>query len=113
MNGFTLLEKLWERLQPQAKANRFDGFDLEHPPKELILYKFDGCIFCQRVMLFIGQHKLPVVYRDVRENAAYQRELLAHTGRTQVPCLLIDGKPMLESADIVAYLKQVFLKSNA
>lgn len=26
------------------------------------------------------------------------------TGRTQVPCLVVDGKPMLESADIVRWL---------
>ncbi len=116
MKIFSLFEKLWQRLQPAVNASRFAGFDLDKPPTELVLYKFNSCIFCQRVMGFIDQHQLPVSYRDLREHSEYRQELLALTGRSQVPCLLIDGQPMLESADIVAYLHHVFVsggKSNA
>ena len=35
----------------------------------------------------------------------HRQELLDMNGTTQSPCLVIDGKPMLESADIIAYLK--------
>jgi len=106
---FNLFEKLWQRFEPKVDASRFAGFDLTKQPEELILYKFDSCIFCRRVMGFIRQHHLPVSYRDVKNNAAYREELIQLTGRSQVPCLLIDGQPMLESADIVAYLRHVFV----
>lgn len=47
MRFFSLLETLWQRLQPVVDAGRFVGFDLDQPPVEWILSKFDGCIFCQ------------------------------------------------------------------
>ncbi len=31
-------------------------------------------------------------------------DLVSLTGKTQVPCLVINGEPMLESDDIIAYL---------
>jgi glutathione S-transferase len=34
--------------------------------------------------------------------------LVKLTGKTQVPCLVIDGKPMHESEDIKQYLYQTF-----
>ena len=41
------------------------------------------------------------------ETAMQERIQLNH-GRTQVPCLTIDGKPMLESDDIIEYLENTF-----
>ncbi|MBF2054174.1 MAG: glutaredoxin family protein [Candidatus Sericytochromatia bacterium] len=112
MNCFSVFEKLWQRLKPQVESSRFAGFDLTKQPDELVLYKFDRCIFCQRVMGFIRQHQLPVSYRDVQETPAYRQELFQLTGRTQVPCLVIDGQPMLESADIVAYLRHIYVSAD-
>lgn len=77
-------------------------------PQELVLYKYDACPFCRRVMAVIEEHALPVVYRDTRENPHYRQQLIELTGKTQVPCLLIDGQPMLESKEIVQYLQTVF-----
>ena len=108
----SFFKNLWQGLKPVVNASRFDDFEFEKPPVELVLYKFDTCIFCQRVMAFIRKHKLPVTYRDLREHPRYRQELLALTGRSQVPCLLIDGQPMLESADIVAYLHYIFVEGK-
>lgn len=80
----------------------------QSPPQNLVLYKFDSCPFCVRVMRVIEAHDLPVTYRDTRKDTGARQELIQLTGRTQVPCLLIDGKPMLESRDIVRYLQDVF-----
>jgi glutathione S-transferase len=49
-----------------------------------------------------------VAYRDVRAHREHRDELIALTGSTQVPCLVINGRPLLESADIVAWLKSHF-----
>ena len=35
----------------------------------------------------------------------HRQELLDMNGTTQSPCLVVDGEPMLESADIIAYLQ--------
>ncbi|PIQ29130.1 glutaredoxin [bacterium (Candidatus Blackallbacteria) CG17_big_fil_post_rev_8_21_14_2_50_48_46] len=77
-------------------------------PDELVLYKFDACPFCRRVMAVIEEHQWPVVYRDTRENPQYRQKLIELTGKTQVPCLLVDGQPMLESKEIIQYLQTVF-----
>lgn len=81
----------------QAPASR--------PRRTLVLYKFDSCPYCRRVQRVLDQLDLEVELRDTRENPDHRRELRKQTGRTQVPCLFIDGEPMFESADIVDWLQ--------
>ena len=72
---------------------------------ELVLYKKDSCPYCQRVMRWIDAEwagRAPIAYR-VTEPAAAE-ELVRVGGKRQVPCLFVDGTPMYESGDIVAYL---------
>ena len=38
----------------------------------------------------------------------WRKDLRERTGSTQVPCLFINGKPMFESMDIIAWLKANF-----
>jgi glutathione S-transferase len=74
---------------------------------ELTLYKFDACPFCRKVMAYIDEawpKDKPIAYRDVRREADAYDELLRIGGMTQVPCLVIDGVPLYESDDIVAWL---------
>ena len=74
----------------------------------LLLYKFDSCPYCRRVQRALDQLDLDVELRDTRENPEHRRELRQRTGRTQVPCLFIDGEPMFESADINAWLQRTY-----
>ncbi len=74
----------------------------------MILYKFDSCPYCVKVRNVVSELGLDLEMRDTRENDAYRVELLDLAGKTQVPCLVIDGKPMHESDDIVNYLKENF-----
>ena len=76
------------------------------PSHELVLYKFDTCPYCRRVMRVIEALGVPVTYRDTRRERRWREDLLERTGRTQVPCLLIDGEPLFESADISAWLRE-------
>jgi glutaredoxin 3 len=78
----------------------------------LVLYKFDACPYCQRVMDFLRAHPIPVTYKDIRKEPASREALLQLGGKTQVPCLVIDGQPLYESADIVSYLKQYIAKQG-
>ena len=76
---------------------------------ELILYQFESCPYCLTVREAIDQFKVPnVKIRDILEEPKYREELIRLNGTRQVPCLVIDGKPMLESEDIVRFLEKTF-----
>lgn len=70
----------------------------------MVLYVKPGCPFCHRVLDFMVANDIQIETVD-STNPQRRQELLDMNGTTQSPCLVIDGKPMLESADIIAYLK--------
>lgn len=76
----------------------------------LILYHFENCPYCGRVEDAI--HRLgiedKIERRDILQEPKYREELVRLTGLKQVPCLIVDGKPMLESIDIIKYLEKTF-----
>ena len=73
---------------------------------KLALYKTDTCPYCVRVFAAIRRLGVDVEYRD-RGDRKWHADLVARTGRTQVPCLLIDETPMFESADIIRFLEKL------
>jgi glutaredoxin len=73
--------------------------------RDLVLYKFDACPFCAWVQRVVAQLELPVSMRDTRADPAARAELSRRTGGSQVPCLFIDGQPLLESRDIITWLE--------
>jgi glutaredoxin len=74
--------------------------------RELVLFKFDSCPYCRRVQVHVEALGLgdQVKQRDTLMDPEARAELAAATGRTQVPCLFVDGEPLFESADINAWL---------
>lgn len=81
---------------------------------ELKLYHKWMCPYSAKVRDFIEERQLTdqVQYIDRDENAENKQSLKDLTGKTQVPCLLIDGKPMLESEEIVNFLDRQFSSSS-
>ena len=76
---------------------------------KLILYHFEACPYCETVRQAIDRLNVPnIEYRDILKEPRYRDELARMNGTRQVPCLIIDGKPMLESADIVSFLEKSF-----
>jgi len=75
----------------------------------LILYHMDECPYCAKVRDAISKLKIKklIEYREI-DNEKYRDELIDLTDDYQVPCLVIDGKPMLESEDIIIFLKEKF-----
>ena len=61
----------------------------------LTLYHFMGCPYCQRVRDFLDKEGISVPMKDTHENPAYRDELIKIGGKSQVPCLVIDGKASL------------------
>ena len=72
----------------------------------LDFYYFDACPYCQRVINVINKHKIKVNWLDIYENQNALQKLTLITGRKTVPCLFIDGNPMHESLDIIAWLEK-------
>ena len=77
---------------------------------QLWLYKFDSCPYCRRVQRTIDTLGISdrIEFRDTRQDPHWRDDLRSRTGRTQVPCLFIDGEAMFESADISAWLRQQY-----
>ncbi len=72
---------------------------------KLDLYKFDTCPYCQRVMDYIKRSgRTDITMHDIHKSEEDRAYLIANGGKSQVPCLFIDGKAMYESADIIAWL---------
>lgn len=72
---------------------------------KLDYYFFESCPFCQMVLEVINKYSIKVEYCDIQHNKQFLDKLVADTGRRTVPCLYIDGKPMHESRDIIAWLQ--------
>lgn len=72
---------------------------------ELTLYTMDTCSYCQKVLRFLKQNDITVPVKNT-ENSSYRQELLKIGGKTQTPCLVVDGKAVYESEDIIAWFKK-------
>lgn len=73
---------------------------------ELVLYIRRTCPFCVRVLDYMREAGIELPLRDLNFDPDARRTLLEVGGKVQVPCLFIDGKPLYESLDIIAWLKE-------
>ena len=72
---------------------------------ELVLYIRSTCPFCHKVLNYLKSHDLEVKTKDI-SNQLHQDHLIKVGGKSQVPCLFIDNKPLYESSDIIAYFRK-------
>lgn len=77
---------------------------------KLTLYHFDGCPYCSRVKDFLKQNNITISMRDIHTEVGTREELLKIGGKAQVPCLVIDGKALYESVDIINWFKSNWKK---
>ena len=81
-----------------------DGRDCQM--KDLKLYYMEPCPFCKKVIRYMGKNNIDIDLVDIRANPENNKELIEIGGKDQVPMLLIDGKPLYESSDIIKWLKE-------
>ena len=74
-----------------------------------LLYYKKSCPFCQKVLRFMEANHLTMDTRETTQ-PGNQNDLIRIGGKKQVPCLVINGKPLYESDDTVAYLRENFVK---
>jgi glutaredoxin 3 len=96
-----------ERVKPTPAPTPAPVTPTARPEHTLALYKYDACPYCRRVMQVVDRLGLQdtIEYRDTRRDPKWRGDLQDRTGRTQVPCLFIDGEAMFESADIGDWLQ--------
>lgn len=70
------------------------------------LYVMTGCPFCAKVLSFMKSHAIEIPIHDVDQDDTARATLQKVGGKVQCPCLFIDGKPLYESGDIIAYLEE-------
>ena len=75
----------------------------------LTLYHFQGCPYSARVLAFLAKEGTEIPMKDIHQNPAFREELVKIGGKQQVPCLVIDGKALYESLDIIDWLKKNYL----
>ncbi len=75
---------------------------------KLELFYYAQCPFCHMVVSHIKKLDLTekIIFKNTLEDPANRDFHMKTTGRTTVPCLYIDGKPMFESRDIMEWLTQ-------
>lgn len=80
--------------------------------EKLTLYHMSTCMFCVKVRNFMKEHCIEIEMKDVGEDSEAYDELMRIGGKTQVPCLVINGKSLYESLDIIDWLEKNKVVSN-
>ena len=75
---------------------------------DLVLYYRPTCPLCIRVTDFMRSRGIEIPLRNISIDSEAARTLVSVGGKQQVPCLFIDGKPLYESSDIIAWLDANF-----
>jgi glutaredoxin 3 len=77
---------------------------------ELTLFYKPTCPYCQKVLHFMGENDISLTMKNIAESPEVRQELQKIGGKTQIPCLIIDGKPLYESNDIIDWLSENWSK---
>lgn len=73
----------------------------EFIPKDLVLYQYEACPFCNKVKAFLDYHDLP--YKIVEVNPISKKEI-KWSDYKKVPVLMVDGKQLNDSSAIINQL---------
>lgn len=77
------------------------------------LFIMPTCPYCRKVLLYMEKNGIELPQRDITADPKARATLEQVGGKVQVPCLFIDGAPMYESDDIIAYLGRTFADGAA
>ena len=73
---------------------------------KLELFERESCPYCQKVLRYLQvTGRGDVELCDITADEAARARLVEVGGMQQVPCLFIDGRPLYESDDIIAWLR--------
>ena len=73
----------------------------------LVLYVRNSCPHCTNVTKYLKKERIrTITIKDIGKDRQAAQDLVKIGGLRQVPCLVINGKAMYESSDILHWLKK-------
>ncbi|PHU21004.1 hypothetical protein BC332_12155 [Capsicum chinense] len=79
-------------------------------PKDLVLYQYEACPFCNKVKAFLDYYDLP--YKVIEVNPISKKEL-KWSDYKKVPVVVVDGEQMVNSSDIIDQLYKKVRSSDS
>ncbi|XP_038886379.1 prostaglandin E synthase 2-like [Benincasa hispida] len=79
-------------------------------PKDVVLYQYEACPFCNKVKAFLDYYNVP--YKVVEVNPIFKTEI-KWSEYKKVPVLMVDGVQMVDSTDIIHKLYQRIHPENS
>ncbi|KAF5199315.1 Prostaglandin e synthase [Thalictrum thalictroides] len=76
---------------------------LDLRPKDVVLYQYEACPFCNKVKAFLDYYDIP--YKVVEVNPISKKEI-KWSEYKKVPILTVDGENMVDSSDIISKMSQ-------
>lgn len=73
---------------------------------KLTLYQFDACPFCIKVKNYLSENTINIPIKNTMTDPNTAAELIKIGGKTQVPCLVINGTALYESDDIIDWFEK-------
>jgi len=77
--------------------------NMEKP--KLLLYTRSTCPYCKKVNAYLASVNKTVPSVDIGKKPDAAKTLVKIGGKKQVPCLVINGKPLYESNEIINWFK--------
>ena len=74
--------------------------------QSIALYYSPKCPHSQRVLAYMKSQNISIPLKDVTQDKQAKEELRVTGGHLIVPCLIVDGRPIYEDADIIQWLSQ-------
>lgn len=71
----------------------------------LVLYYSPSCPYCHKVLDYMEKENIDIETKNVQDPGV-RDQLISIGGKGQVPCLVIDGKALYESNDIINWLSK-------
>ncbi|GAA0171221.1 reductase [Lithospermum erythrorhizon] len=86
-----------------AEAFAKEPISIDLVPKEVVLYQYEACPFCNKVKAFLDYYDIP--YNVVEVNPMSKKEI-KWSDYKKVPILMVDGKQMVDSSAIIDELSE-------
>ncbi|XP_047320596.1 prostaglandin E synthase 2-like [Impatiens glandulifera] len=80
------------------EAHAKEPLSPEFAPKDVVLYQYEACPFCNKVKAFLDYYDIP--YKVVEVNPISKKEI-KWSEYKKVPILVVDGQNLVDSSDII------------
>ena len=77
---------------------------------QLTLFYIPTCPYCRKVLNFLKQNSISLNLKNRDGSKENLNELVKLGGKSHVPCLIVDGKALYESDDIIEWLRTNYRK---